>query len=123
MPELWHEAGSDGLWLGAGAGRLHLPRVAPGPLRLTAQVLALPGSDQRLELRAGGATACSAGAEGPETVTLEIDAPAGDTLSLDVATTALVDARLVGLEGGGLLGGALLGVALAPRDARHASPP
>ncbi|MEE4120929.1 MAG: glycosyltransferase family 2 protein [Paracoccaceae bacterium] len=122
-PDLWHDAGGDGLWLGASAGRLHLPRPGPGPLRLVARVLALPGTGQRLDLRAGSSSVQSAGAEGPETLTLDIDDGAGDDVILDVATTLLVDSRLLGLEGGGLLGGALLGLALAPADARHASLP
>lgn len=120
-PDLWHDAGGDGLWLGASAGRLHLPRPGPGPLRLVADVLTLPDSGQRLDLRAGGAHVQSAGAEGPETLTLDVDDGSGDELILEVTTTLLVDPRLLGLEGGGLLGGALLGVALAPADARHAS--
>jgi len=120
-PELWHGADGEGLWLGANAGRLHLPRPGPGPLRLVAQVLTLPGTGQRLELRAGGAAARSGAPEGPQTLVLEPCEGSGGGLTLEVATNLLIDARLVGLESGELLGGAILGAALAPAEPRHAS--
>jgi hypothetical protein len=119
-PELWHGADGEGLWLGANAGRLHLPRPGPGPLRLVVQVLALPGTGQCLVLRAGGAAARSAAAEGPQTLVLEPCEGSGGGLTLEVATNLLIDARLVGLESGELLGGAILGAALAPAEPRQA---
>jgi hypothetical protein len=110
----WQAAEGEALWLVADAGRLRLARPDPGGLRVTARLLTLPGTGQRLTLEIGGARATGGGEIGPETLTLDVPASPDPVLTLALSTSLLVDARLAGIEAGGLLGGALLDLAIAP---------